>query len=73
MHGRRAHPRYPWPPVLARQRGTTGQRDKLSAANEQISHLNGRSLDPLTIKELQELRGVLKKALNNTERQIDLR
>lgn len=51
----------------------TGQRDKLSAAEEQISRLNGRNLDPLTTKELQELRGSLKRALDNAERMIGLR
>ncbi|CAM9936116.1 unnamed protein product [Ectocarpus sp. 12 AP-2014] len=50
-----------------------GQRDKLSAAEEQISRLNGRNLDPLTKNELQELRGSLKRALDNAERMIGLR
>eukprot|EP00752_Nemacystus_decipiens_P001438 g1417.t1 len=50
-----------------------GQCDKLSAAEEQISRLNGKDLDPLTTKELQELRGSLKRALDNAERMIGLR
>lgn len=51
----------------------TGQRDKLAAAEEHILRLNGRNLDPLSTKELQELRGSLKRALDNAERMIGLR
>ncbi|CAM9940307.1 unnamed protein product [Scytosiphon promiscuus] len=50
-----------------------GQSDKLSAARERISRLNGINLDPLTTKELQELRNSLKRALDNAERMIGLR
>lgn len=50
-----------------------GVSNRLSAAEEKISHLNGRNLNPLTGQELQELAGSLKRAFNHAERMIDLR
>lgn len=70
---------HPAPPPALRRRAlgcdkmTKDQREKLTAAEEQISRLSGRNLDPLTTKELQELTGLLKRALDNAERMIGLR
>ena len=50
-----------------------GRREKLAAALEQISRLNGQNLDHLTNVELQDLGTSLKQALGRVERMIDLR
>lgn len=69
-------PRLPAPPPslprLAPSRAA-GVSEKLSAAEETISHLNGHNLNPLSGPELQELAGSLKRALSHAERMIDLR
>lgn len=54
-------------------RTVTGQRNKLSVAEEQILRLNGGHLDTLTNQELQDLAGSLRDALGHVERTIDLR
>lgn len=60
---------FSYPLMFARNQG---QRDKLADAHERFSRLNGRKLDPLPSKELQELGDSLKWALGHIERIVNL-